>query len=157
VGLGLSYLVLLAVRPAVLARTRLLAPLFEAGVSGHLVALAARLPHLVVLFLGTWLPFWFFDVPIPFGDALGTIPVLMVVVTLPLTPQGFGTRDVVAAVFFERFATGATHEARLAALAAATTSWGLAITVAEVALGLAMLKRVLPAFERPRTSRDAGA
>ncbi|WP_234022843.1 lysylphosphatidylglycerol synthase domain-containing protein [Sorangium cellulosum] len=143
-GIGGLYLALLALRPARLARARLLAPLFEAGVRGHLLALAARLPHLVVLFAGTWLPFWFFGVRIPVGAALTYIPILMVAVTLPLTPQGFGTRDVLAAALFERFAAGATREERLAAIAASTTAWAVAITLVEAALGLALLRVALP-------------
>ncbi|WP_242515349.1 lysylphosphatidylglycerol synthase domain-containing protein [Sorangium cellulosum] len=144
---GALYLALLALRPARLARTRLLAPLFEAGVRGHLVALAARVPHLVVLFAGTWLPFWFFDVRIPLDAALTYIPILMVAVTLPLTPQGFGTRDVLAAALFEGFAAGVTREERLAAIAASTTAWAVALTLVEAALGLALLRVALPRME----------
>lgn len=141
-GAGLGYLGILALRPARLERTRLLAPLFEAGVRGHLFALAARLPHLCVLFLGTWLPFWFFGVRIPFPVAAMYVPVLMVAVTLPITPQGFGTRDVLAATFFERFAPGDDQPERLAALAASTTAWGVAITLVEIVLGLYLLRRL---------------
>ncbi len=141
-GAGLVYLAILALRPARLAQTRLLAPLFEAGVRGHLFALLARLPHLCVLFLGTWLPFWFFGVRIPFPVAAMYVPVLMVAVTLPITPQGFGTRDVLAATFFERFAPGNDQPERLAALAASTTAWGVAITLVEIVLGLYLLRRL---------------
>jgi hypothetical protein len=144
---GVLYLAVLALRPARLARTKLFAPLFEAGVRGHLVALAARLPHLLILFAGTWLPFWFFGVRIPLGAALTYIPILMVAVTLPITPQGFGTRDVLAAALFEGFAAGATRDARLAAIAAATTTWAVALTLVEAALGLALLRGVLPHME----------
>ncbi|WP_437587226.1 lysylphosphatidylglycerol synthase domain-containing protein [Sorangium sp. So ce1000] len=144
---GALYLAILAIRPARLARTKLLAPLFEAGVRGHLVALAARVPHLLILFAGTWLPFWFFGVRIPLGAALTYIPILMVAVTLPITPQGFGTRDVLAAALFEGFATGATRDARLAAIAATTTTWAVALTLVEAALGLALLRGVLPHME----------
>ena len=63
-GAGVLYLGVIAARPRRLAETNLLAPLFEAGVKGHIVALLSRLPHLVVLFLGTWLPFHFFGVTI---------------------------------------------------------------------------------------------
>ncbi len=38
VGAGIGYLALIAARPARLARTRLLGPLFEAGIPGHLHA-----------------------------------------------------------------------------------------------------------------------
>ena len=150
-GVGLLYLLVLALRPAFLARTKLLAPLFEAGVTGHLIALFARLPHFVVLFLGTWLPFRFFGVNIPPGAAAAYIPILMVIVTLPLTPQGFGSRDAAAAFFFERFANGATHDDRLAALAAATMSWGVVFTVVEALMGLLLLRRAMPRAEKDGT------
>ena len=145
---GLAYLGVIAWKPAFLARTRLLGPLFEAGLVGHLIALIVRLPHLVVLFLGTWLPFLFFGVDIPFLSALAYVPILMVGSTLPITPQGLGTRDLLAATFFERFASGATHEQRLAALVAATTSWVIAFTLVEGLMGLVLLRRALPALER---------
>jgi hypothetical protein len=158
-GTGVLYLIVLAVRPARLARTKLLAPLFEAGISGHLIALAARIPHFIVLFLGTWVPFLFFGIDIPIAAAVVSIPILMVVVTLPLTPQGFGSRELVAAFFFERFAPGATHDERLAALAAATMSWGVVFTLVEAVIGLLLLRRAMPHLERERapegsTSRE---
>lgn len=137
---GVLYLVIIAVRPQRLAETRLLAPLFEAGVPGHLLALLSRIPHLVVLFLGTWIPFRFFGVDIPFTAAAAYIPILMVAVTLPLTPQGFGTRDVLAAALFARFAPGDTADARLAAVAAATTSMGVVISLVEALLGFTLLR-----------------
>ncbi|MBK9261835.1 MAG: flippase-like domain-containing protein [Polyangiaceae bacterium] len=142
-GAGIVYLVVLALRPAPLVRIRLLAPLFEAGVTGHLRALVARLPHLAVLFLGTWLPFWFFDVRIPVEAAFTYVPIVMVAVTLPLTPQGFGTRDVLAATFFEQYAPHPTSADRLAAIAACTTAWGIAITLVDIIFALALL-RLLP-------------
>jgi hypothetical protein len=144
---GVAYLALIALSPAPLARIKLVAPLFEAGLMGHLVALGVRIPHFLVLFLGTWLPFSFFAVDIPPLHALTYIPILMVVVTLPLTPQGVGTRDLVAVTFFERFAAGATHDERLAALAAATASWAVAFTLVEALVGLVLLRRALPALE----------
>jgi len=152
-GSGLLYLLLLAVKPRKLAETRLLAPLFEAGIAGHLGAVLARLPHLAVLFLGTWLPFWFFGVHIPAPAAFAYVPVLMVVVTLPLTPQGFGTRDVLAATFFEVYAPGATSTERLAAIAASTTAWGVAITLVEAALGLVLLRYFAPHLEKEAPAR----
>lgn len=143
-GAGILYLVILAARPKALAQTKLLAPLFEAGVRGHLWALLARLPHLIVLFLGTWLPFWFFGVRIPFPIALAYVPVLMVAVTLPITPQGFGTRDVLAATFFEAYAAGGTSTERLSAIAASTTAWGVAITLIELVFGLLLFRSFAP-------------
>ena len=81
-----------------------------------------RVPHFAVLFLGTWLPFFFFGVDVPFTQALVYVPIVMVAVTLPITPQGVGTRDVVAAWAFARFAQGDTPAAQTAAITAATTA-----------------------------------
>ncbi len=142
-GAGVAYLILLALRPASLTKFRLLAPLFEAGVRGHLLALVARLPHLAVLFLGTWLPFWFFDVHIPVAAAFTYVPIVMVAVTLPLTPQGFGTRDVLSATFFEQYGPPGSSSDRLAAIAACTTAWGIAITLVDIIFALVLL-RLLP-------------
>jgi hypothetical protein len=146
-ALGAAYLGVIAWRPAFLARTKLLAPLFEAGIGGHLSALAVRLPHFVVLFLGSWAPFAFFGVEIPLVDALAHMPILMVAVVLPITPQGVGTRDMVAAHFFARFAQGATPGEQAAVIAACTTSWAVAITLVQAVLGLLVLKRALPSLE----------
>lgn len=143
-AVGLAYLAVLAAKPRVLAEQRLLAPLFEAGVVGHLVALAARLPHFFVLFLGTWLPFRFFGVDIPLETATTQVPILMVLVTLPLTPQGLGTRDAFAAAAFLPFAPGATRAEQLARLGAATMSWGVALTLVELVLGVAMMRLAMP-------------
>lgn len=137
IGAGVVYLVVLALRPARVARITFLAPLFEAGIRGHLVALVARIPHLLVLVLGSWLPFYFFDVDIPVGPALLLMPVILVAVTLPLTPQGFGTRDALAVAFFAQYAPGATEAERAARIAACTTSWGVASALAAALVGLA--------------------
>jgi hypothetical protein len=145
--IGAAYLAVIAWRPAFLARIKLLAPLFEAGLGGHLSALAERLPHFVVLFVGSWAPLAFFGVNIPLVAALAYMPILMVAVVLPITPQGVGTRDLVATFFFARFAQGATPEEQAAVIAAATTSWFVAITLVQAVFGLLVLKWALPALE----------
>ncbi|RLB47184.1 MAG: hypothetical protein DRI90_26625 [Deltaproteobacteria bacterium] len=140
-GAGFGYLILLGVKPARLAKGRVLGPLFDAGIQGHLVAMAMRAPHLLVLFLGTWLPFWFFGVEIPLVTALVYVPVIMVAVTLPITPQGFGTRDALAAAFFQSFVVASSDDQRLAALAAATATTAVALVGIEAIIGLALLRR----------------
>jgi hypothetical protein len=147
VAAGLVYLAIIAWRPAPLARLKLLAPLFEAGLGGHLVALVVRLPHFAVLFLGTWLPFSFFGVHVPLAAALVYVPIMMVAVTLPITPQGVGTRALLAVTFFARFAPGDTHAEQAAAIAAATTSFEVAFTLVEAVLGLVLLRRAMPSLE----------
>jgi hypothetical protein len=146
-GAGVVYLVVIAARPAFLANTKLLAPLFEAGLKGHIVALLVRIPHFVVLFLGTWIPFLFFGVKVPFAAALTFVPIMMVAATLPLTPQGVGTRALLGVTFFSQYAPGATAAEQGAAIAAATTSFEISFTLVEALLGLFLLRRAMPALE----------
>lgn len=138
---ALGYGALLLARPGVLAARPLLAPLFEAGLGGHLDALAFRLPHVGVQFLGAWVPFLLFGVDIPLGDALALMPVLMFAVTLPVSPQGLGTRDALAVALFSSYAPGETPGERAAAIAATTLSWLVVLTLAQLALSPLFYRR----------------
>ena len=142
---GLGYGIVLAVKPRILREAQTTAPLMEAGVRGHLVALAYRLPHVLVLFVGTWVPFLFFGIDVPFTDALAYIPVLMLVIALPITPQGIGTRDVVALELMSRFAVGSSEE-RAATLAAATLSWAAALTVVQATFSPILMRQARKLF-----------
>ncbi len=135
-GAGFVYLLVIGIAPARLRKVSFLAPLFEAGLRGHAYALAARVPHLLVLVLGAWVSFLFFHVDIPLGTAAVYLPILLVVVTLPITPQGAGTRDAVAGVFFASFAPGATEAERVANVAASTASWTISNTIMCVLMGV---------------------
>lgn len=135
-GAGVMYLIVIAVHPKSLARFAFLTPLFEAGLKGHAVALVARIPHLSVLVLGTWGSFFFFDVNIPAGTALVYLPIVLVATTLPIAPQGFGTREALSVLFFSAFAAGSTEAERNGRVAACTTSWGVATTLFACVLGV---------------------
>lgn len=161
-GSGVAYLVLLAVKPARLAGNAVLGPLFEAGPVGHIQAMILRLPHMGVLFVGTWVPFLFFGVDIPFGAALTYIPIIMVAVALPLTPVGLGTRDALAAELLQRYVTnGGSAQDRIATLAASTTTVAVTLTVIDAAIGLVMMRaasRLMGGRGDPATSKsDTGA
>lgn len=136
---GVIYLLVLAARPEVLTRNKTTSVLVDVGPVGHLRALAYRMPHVVVMFIGVWLPFWFFGVDLPLADALAYIPVLMFVGALPVTPQGVGTRDVVAVELLARFAVGAPDEQR-AAIAAATLSFAVMLTLVELIISPLFLR-----------------
>lgn len=133
---GTAYLVVVSIAPAFLRRFALLAPLFEAGFWGHARALVGRLPHLTVLVMGTWIAYRIFDIDIPLGTALVYLPILLVLVTLPVTPQGFGAREAAAATFFAAYVHGSTEAERIGRLTAATTAWGVSITLVGIALGV---------------------
>ncbi len=130
---GVVYLAVIAIGPDFLKRRQTTAPLVESGLRGHLVAFAYRLPHVLVLFVGTWVPFSFFGVKIPLTDALAYIPVVMLVTAIPITPQGVGTRDVVALQILAHYAPG-THDQQVAAIAATTLSWAAALTLVQACL-----------------------
>jgi hypothetical protein len=148
---GVAYLTVIELKPARIVKVAWLAPLFEAGARGHLFAMLARVPHVIVLFLGTWLPFSFFGVKIPFVNALMTIPIVMVIVTLPISPQGLGPRDMLAPFFYLRFAPGATDEAKRAVLAASTTAWAVGFTLVELIIGVVLFRWAI------RADADAAA
>lgn len=145
---GIGYLVVIRIKPSFLAKRQVLAPLFDVGVSGHLVALALRLPHVAVLFLGTWLPFRFFGVDIPPGAAFAYVPVLMVVSALPVTPQGVGTRDWFSLHYFSQYGLGDQADQE-AAVAATTLSFAVAISLFQAALALALMHRALRVLHQP--------
>lgn len=138
-GLGALYLMLLVIKPAWLARNRVLGLLFEAGVGGHLMAMVFRVPHLITVFFANWAFFLLFHIDIPWLDALTYIPLIMVVVNLPISSHGLGTRDALAAAFFERFVSAPTHAERLAAVAACTTSIVVTMVLVECLVGLFFL------------------
>ena len=68
------------------------------------------------------------------------LTLVLVALALPLTPQGFGTRDALAAVLLSGYASGHTRAERLASVAAATTAWGVMTTAWECLLGLYFMR-----------------
>jgi hypothetical protein len=139
-ALGFLYLGVIAAKPRILRDWQTTAPLLEVGVRGHLVALAYRLPHMAVLFAANWLMFRFFGIRIPLGHALATVPLLMLVAGLPITPQGMGTRDLLSIQLFSGYAVG-VPEARSAAIAAATLSFACALTVVQLIISSIFMRR----------------
>lgn len=132
---AVSYFIVLAIGRNWLQRFPAVRVLSEAGLAGHLRALVSRVPHVAVMFIGSWIPFYFFGVEIPFVDALGLIPVLLLVGVLPLTPQGIGTREVVAVELFSPYVTGTPQEAA-AAITACSLSWVVLLTLGEALISL---------------------
>jgi hypothetical protein len=95
---------------------------------------------MAVLFAANWLMFWFFGIRIPLAHALATVPLLMLVAGLPITPQGMGTRDLLSIQLFSGYAAGAP-EARSAAIAAATLSFACALTLVQLVISSIFMRR----------------
>ncbi len=134
------YLGAIAAKPRFLREWQTSAPLLEVGVRGHLLAFVYRIPHMIVLFAGSWLVFWFFGIRIPLGHALATVPLLMLVAALPITPQGMGTRDLLSIQLFSRYAAG-TPDAQRAAIVAATLSWACALTLVQLLVSSIFMRK----------------
>jgi hypothetical protein len=153
---AIGYALVIARGPAFLRRWQATQPLVDAGIEGHARALALRIPHVLVQFLGAWLPFWFFGVNVPLKDALAYVPVIMLVQTLPVTPQGFGTRDVIALQLLSHYAPG-TPEQQTATIAAATLSWGCLLTIIQALASPLLLRRAQRLLtEGPQAERKDG-
>jgi uncharacterized membrane protein YbhN (UPF0104 family) len=117
VGFAL-YLVVIALRPGVLARRDLLAPLFETGVRGHAIAIAGRLPHVIVVVLGHWFAMLAWNIPVPFDVAITVLPAVVIAAVLPISPAGLGTTQAALVFFFSAYAQGADSDARAATILA---------------------------------------
>jgi uncharacterized membrane protein YbhN (UPF0104 family) len=108
------YLAVIAARPRWLAGRAALAPLFEAGLGGHLKAAAARMPHLLLLAALHWGAFRIWGIAIPFRRGLALTTVVLLAGALPITPSGLGTTQVLQVLFFGPWAAGADAAARAA-------------------------------------------
>jgi hypothetical protein len=153
-ALAFVYLGAIAVKPRFMRAWQTTAPLLEVGVRGHLVAFVYRIPHMIVLFGGSWIVFLFFGIRIPLGHALATIPLLMLVAALPITPQGIGTRDLLSIQLFSRYVAG-PPEAQRAAIVAATVSWACALTLVQLGISTVFMRkarRLLRSRESERVS-----
>jgi uncharacterized membrane protein YbhN (UPF0104 family) len=107
-----AYLAVIAARPRWLTRRPPLAPLFEAGVRGHLRAAACRLPHLLLMAVLQWGSLRIWGIPVPFWRGVSLMMVVLLVAALPITPSGLGTAQVLQVLFFGPWAAGADQAAR---------------------------------------------
>jgi hypothetical protein len=151
---GLGYLAVVALRPSFLARREVLEPLFAAGPSGHLVALAGRMPHLLFLILGHWGALLIWGIPVPLAQALARMPVVLLASVVPLSPSGLGTVQAAQVLLFAPYSgalTAAAREAAVLSFSLAFSLLGLGSQALVGAVCLAALKR-----RGSRESRDGG-
>jgi hypothetical protein len=114
----LTYLVVIALSPAWLARRAVFAPLVRAGVRGHAIAIAARLPHVLVMSLGIWIAIRVWGIDVPFSAGVTLMPIVVVINALPIAPAGLGTTQAALVFFFSGYAAGSDPGERSAALVA---------------------------------------
>jgi hypothetical protein len=127
------YAAVLARPPAWLRRMSLVQPLLAAGLRGHAVAVAARVPHMAILVLLNWGLYRVWGMPVPLRVGVALWPVLLTVSALPITPSGLGTVQALQLAWFSEWAAGATRDAREASVLALTlASYALSLTLQAV-------------------------
>ena len=147
-----AYLAVIALSPGVIRNREIFAPLFDAGVGGHLLAMAGRIPHVVGLVLGQWAALRVWGVAVPFEVGLVVMPVVVIASVLPLSPAGLGTTQAALVYCFASYAVGATADDRQAAVLAFAIVhfvYGVvgALLVGLVCLPIARRRGVLQAHE----------
>jgi hypothetical protein len=156
-GFGL-YLLVIAASPGVFARRQILAPLFDAGVRGHGLAMLGRLPHIAVMVIGHWAAMRAWGIEVPLSAGLTIMPAVVIASVLPISPAGLGTTQAAFVFFFSSYAAGATADERTAsvlAFAVVHFAYGVA---ASLAVGLACLPfaRRIGAFTRDERTTPEG-
>ena len=138
----LAYLSVVSLRPQFLQGWRLLAPLLEAGLGGHLRAAAGRMPHVLILVLTFWGALRLWGISVPLLQGLVLIPVILFLAALPITPAGLGTFQAGMVLLLSPYVPLANPEARAAAVLAFSLVYqflGLAI---QAILGLWCCRKI---------------
>jgi len=145
-GIGIVvYAALLTLKPRILAERRILQPLFEMGISGHIYGVLVRLPHIGVLLVWHFFSLRMFGVPVTVGAALLYLPAYFAVSSLPINVNGLGVAQLVAVYFFAPYAVvasgaGDMHAAQKAAVMAYSLATSGISIVLQLALGLVCLR-----------------
>lgn len=155
------YLAIIARRPGFLARRDVLAPLFDAGLRGHGVAMLGRLPHMAVIVLGHWVAMRVWGIEVPFAVGATVMPAVVIASVLPLSPAGLGTTQAAFVLFFRDYAPGATDDQRAAAMLAFAVVHFVYGVLASAAVGLVcapFARRIArdPAPDAPPAGADHG-
>ncbi len=109
-----AYLLVIALAPRFLTHRELFAPLFDAGLRGHALAMLGRVPHVTVLVLAQWVALRVWGIQVPFVVGILIIPIIVIAAALPISPAGLGTAQAAFAYFFQGFAHGINADDRSA-------------------------------------------
>jgi hypothetical protein len=132
------YLVIIVAAPAAIARIQVLAPLFDAGLRGHAIAMVGRIPHCAILVLGHWVALRVWGIPVPFGVGVTLMPVVVIASVLPISPAGLGTTQAAFVYFFSTYAAGATADAQRGHVLAFAIVYFVYTIIALLVIGLAI-------------------
>ncbi|HSN25582.1 MAG TPA: hypothetical protein VLT45_04830 [Kofleriaceae bacterium] len=156
-GAFLVYLVIIAIAPRFVAKIQVLAPLFDGGVRGHVIAVVGRIPHIAMLVISYWAALRVWGIPVPLVAGLTLMPAVVIASVLPISPAGLGTTQAALVYFFSDYAVGATGDDRQAHVLAFAIVYLVYSIVSALVIGLActpFAKRLglLPSRKPPVTS-----
>ena len=124
------YITLHIMKPRWLTSRPIFDVLFSAGLSGHLRALAVRVPHIGILMVLSISSLYAFGVKVPLTQALVCLPIVYFISVLPIAVMGLGTTQAALIYFFASYAPGATPAAAKASvLAASLVSQAVALVI----------------------------
>jgi hypothetical protein len=124
------YLVILLLKPRWLTSRPIFDVLFAAGITGHLKALAVRVPHILILMVFTFTSMRAFGVELPVTKAIVYLPIIYFVAVLPIAVMGLGTTQAMMIYFFASYVPGATPDhARASIVAASLVSQAVALVI----------------------------
>ena len=112
------YFLVIRLRPPILARRAVLAPLFDLGFLNYARAALVRLPHVACMLLSQWITMRAFGVNVPMLTAVIYLPLVFFVAVLPISAQGIGTSQVIAVLLFAKYAPGDELAQKAAVIAA---------------------------------------
>jgi hypothetical protein len=147
------YLAVIAWAPGWLARREALAPLIEPRLGGYLRAMLGRVPHVAAMVLGQWVAMRVWGIAVPLAAGIATLPIIVIVAVLPITPAGIGTTQAAMVVLFSDYATGATADER----AANVLAFGMVQLVYGVLASLVIGAACTPFARRVRAALAARA
>lgn len=136
-GAFLVYLAVISVAPGFLTRQQVLAPLFDAGMRGHALAIVGRLPHVAVLVVAHWAAVRAWGISVPLSAGLTLMPAVVIASVLPISPAGLGTTQAALVYFFGDYAQGASADDRGAQVLAFGVVYFVYGVLASVLVGLA--------------------
>ncbi|MHB9072547.1 MAG: lysylphosphatidylglycerol synthase domain-containing protein [Desulfobaccales bacterium] len=138
----LAYLSVVSLRPRFLQGWRLIAPLLEAGLGGHLRAAAGRMPHVLVLILTFWGALHLWGIPIPLLKGIILIPVILFLSALPITPAGLGTFQGSMVLLISPYVPLDNPEARAATVLAFSLVYHFLGIIIQAILGLWCFQKI---------------
>jgi hypothetical protein len=145
-GVGVVvYAALLTWKPRILAERRILQPLFEMGIPGHVFGVLVRLPHVAVLLTWHFVALRMFGIQVTPGAALLYLPAYFAVSSVPgLSVNGIGVAQLVAVYFFAPYVNNAAGLGDPAVGKAAVIAYSLATAgmsiILQLLLGLVCLR-----------------